>query len=237
MIYEFPLSEGVRRLLRAEMLFKQSKAHVEYDSPYSTIAALSALVDLVEIISKNNLKIEMIKQLEKLQYKEGVKEDQRLEMKELIQTLVFGSVKSFDEIKENIFLNILRQRLKVMGGIGSFDLPSLHHWLRFSHELRKEHIERWFSLFEPTEQALNYVLTMLRSLAVEEICLFKQGLFYKTIKWDAELVRVDVKNNLMYPEFSGNKQQLSIRLMEQESPFDPVVQVKDDLEMTVERCG
>lgn len=237
MVYEFPLSEGVRRLLRAEMLFKQSKAHVEYDNPYSTISALSALVDLVEIISKNNLKIEMIKQLEKLQFKDQISDSQRIEIKELTQNLVFGSVKTFDEVKENIFLNVIRQRLKVMGGIASFDLPNLHHWLRFSHELRSEHIERWFSLFEPTERALTYLLTLLRILKDEEVCQFKQGLFYKTVKWDAELVRIDVKDAFIYPEFSGNKQQLSIRLMEQSSPFDPVVQVKEDLEMIVERCG
>lgn len=237
MIYEFPLSEGVRRLLRAEMLFKQSKTHMTYDNPYSTIAALSALVDLVEIVSKNNLKIEMIKQLERLQYDEGVTDEQRLEMKELIQTLVFGSVKVFDEIKENVFLNIIRQRLKVTGGLGNFDLPSLHHWLQLSHELRLEHMERWFSLFESTENALNYVLKSLRASCEEEVCQFKQGLFYKTIKWDAELVRIDVGDSLIYPEFSGNKQQLSIRLMEQSSPFDPVVQVKEDLELIVERCG
>lgn len=237
MIYEFPLSEGVRRLLRAEMLFKQSKAHIEYDDPYSTIAALSALVDLVEIISKNNLKIEMIKQLEKLQFKDEVSADEKLKIKDLTQNLVFGSVKTFDEIKENIFLNVIRQRLKVTGGIGSFDLPNLHHWLRFSHELRSEHIERWFSLFGPTESALKYLLSTLRQIKDEEVCEFKQGLFYKTVKWDAELVRVDVKDALIYPEFSGNKQQLSIRLMEQSSPFDPVVQVQRDLEMIVERCG
>lgn len=237
MVYEFPLSEGVRRLLRAEMLFKQSKAHIEYDDPYSTIAALAALVDLVDIISKNNLKIEMIKQLEKLLYKEEISDEQRPIIKELTQNLVFGSVKTFDEIKENIFLNVIRQRLKVMGGIGSFDLPNLHHWLRFSHELRGEHIARWFSLFEPTEKALTYLLSVLRQIKDEEVCCFKQGLFYKTVKWDAELVRIDVKDALIYPEFSGNKQQLSIRLMEQLSPFDPVVQVKKDLEMIVERCG
>lgn len=237
MVYEFPLSEGVRRLLRAEMLFKQSKAHIEYDNPYSAIAALSALVDLVELVSKNNLKIEMIKQLEKLQFNDQISSEQKIEIKELTQDLVFASVKTFDEVKENIFLNVIRQRLKVMGGIASFDLPNLHHWLRFSHELRSEHIERWFLLFEPTEKALAYLLTILRSLKDEEVCQFKQGLFYKTVKWDAELVRLDVKDMLIYPEFSGNKQQLSIRLMEQSSPFDPVVQVKKDLEMIVERCG
>ena len=83
MVYEFPLSEGVRRLLRAEMLFKQSKAHIEYDNPYSAIAALSALVDLVELVSKNNLKIEMIKQLEKLQFNDQISSEQKIEIKEL----------------------------------------------------------------------------------------------------------------------------------------------------------
>ncbi|OYQ74236.1 cell division protein ZapD [Wohlfahrtiimonas chitiniclastica] len=237
MIYEFPLSEGVRRLLRAEMLFKQSQSHIEYDNPFSTIAALSALVDLVEVISKNNLKIEMIKQLDRLQYKEEISDAQRQEMKELSQDLVFGSVKAFDEVKENIFLNVVRQRLKMTGGLGAFDLPNLHHWLRFEHGLRLEHMDRWFKQFAPTEKALNYVLSMLRALSDQEVCQFKQGLFYKTVKWDAELVRLDMGDKMIYPEFSGNKQQLSIRLMEQTSPFDPVTQVKEDLEMVVERCG
>ncbi len=237
MIYEFPLHEGVRRLLRVEMLFDQVQAYNQFDSEHCSISALSALVDLVEVVSKNNLRLEMIKQLERIQYKDEIAESQQQEIKALLQDLVFGSARVFDEIKENIFLNVIRQRLKVMGGIGNFDLPSLHHWLRLPHSTRSEHLGYWFDVLRPTKDALDYVLKLIRSIQTNHECGFKQGLFYKTVKFDAELIRLDLTDAMIYPEFSGNKQQISIRLMEQSSPFEPVSQIKEDLMLTIELCG
>ena len=71
MIYEFPLTEGIRRFLRIEMLAEQSLAYIEQDSEYSTIAAVRALLDLVSLVSKNDTKIELIKQLDQVMATEG----------------------------------------------------------------------------------------------------------------------------------------------------------------------
>lgn len=237
MIYEFPLNESVRRLLRVEMLCQQAESHILLDSPYSSLAAIESLVDIIEIVSKNNLKLEMVKQLDHLQYSEQLSLEQQKDIKEQIKSLVSQSTRVFDELKESIFLNVLRQRLGVMAGLCSFDLPSLHHWLRLPHEVRKQHFDQWFSILATTKEAIHFILSLIRSIKIIETSSFKRGFYYQAIKWNACLVRIDMDEYDMYPEFSGNKHQLSIRLISQLSPWDIATQIEDDLSLDLEICG
>src|SRR5699024_1500110 len=107
MIYEFPLTEGIRRFLRIEMLAEQAVVYIEHDSEYSTIAAVRALLDLVTLVSKNDTKIELIKQLDQMISMNKLEGDDQLEAVELKNILSRQSFRAYDDVKENVFLNTL----------------------------------------------------------------------------------------------------------------------------------
>lgn len=237
MIYEFPLTEGIRRFLRIEMLAEQSLAYIEQDSEYSTIAAVRALLDLVSLVSKNDTKIELIKQLDQIMLIENLSEEDRAEANELKGILSRQSFRVYDAIKENVFLNTLRQRFVIVGGICAFDLPVLHNWLNMPFETRKEHFYEWMKVITNIMNAVRFVLKSIRSSMVIEECSFKHGFYYRSVKWRAGLLRINMSDYNFFPEFSGNRHQLSIRLVEQSSPWDPPKQVDTDITLQVEICG
>ncbi|UNM96503.1 cell division protein ZapD [Ignatzschineria rhizosphaerae] len=237
MIYEFPLTEGIRRFLRIEMLAEQSLVYIEQDSEYSTIAAVRALLDLVSLVSKNDTKIELIKQLDQVMLIESLSEADRLEANELKGILSRQSFRAYDAIKENVFLNTLRQRFVIVGGICAFDLPVLHNWLNMPFQTRKEHFYEWMAVIENVMNAVHFVLRCIRGSMVTEECSFKHGFYYRSVKWRAGLLRINMNDYNFFPEFSGNRHQLSIRLVEQSSPWDPPKQVDTDITLQVEICG
>ena len=237
MIYEFPLTEGIRRFLRIEMLAEQSLTYIEHDSEYSTIAAVRALLDLVTIVSKNDTKIELIKQIDQLLISETLSEADLNEGHELKNILSRQSFRVYDSIKENVFLNTLRQRFAIVGGICAFDLPVLHNWLHMPFETRKVHFYEWMNVLNHMLNAVKFVLRNIRERSVEEECLFKHGFYYRSVKWKAGLLRLNMDGYHFFPEFSGNRHQLSIRLVEQSSPWEAPKQVDTDIALKVEICG
>lgn len=237
MIYEFPLTEGIRRFLRIEMLAEQAVVYIEHDSEYSTIAAVRALLDLVTLVSKNDTKIELIKQLDQMISMNKLEGDDQLEAVELKNILSRQSFRAYDDVKENVFLNTLRQRFVIVGGICAFDLPVLHNWLNMPFELRKQHFYQWMSVIDNIMHAVRFVLTHLRSKMVEEECIFKHGFYYRSVKWKAGLLRLNTEGYDFFPEFSGNRHQLSIRLVAQSTPWEPPRQVDTDITLKVEICG
>lgn len=237
MIYEFPLTEGIRRFLRIEMLAEQSLAYIEQDSEYSTIAAVRALLDLVSLVSKNDTKIELIKQLDQVMATEGLSSEEFDRAVELKGILSRQSFRVYDSIKENVFLNTLRQRFVIVGGICAFDLPVLHNWLSMPFETRKGHFYEWMKVIDNVMDSVRFVLKCIRNEKISEECVFKHGFYYRSVKWRASLLRIDMSGYNFFPEFSGNRHQLSIRLVEQNSPWDPPKQVDVDLAVQVEICG
>ena len=237
MIYEFPLTEGIRRFLRIEMLAEQSLVHIEQDSEYSTIAAVRTLLDLVTLVSKNDTKIELIKQLDQMMVVDMLTPEDREEANTLKGILSRQSFRAYDGIKENVFLNTLRQRFVIVGGICAFDLPVLHNWLNMPFETRKGHFYEWMAVIENIMNAVKFVLRNIRGAKLAEECVFKHGFYYRSVKWRAGLLRLNTDGYSFFPEFSGNRHQLSIRLVEQISPWEPPKQVDTDITLQVEICG
>ncbi|NLD09817.1 MAG: cell division protein ZapD [Xanthomonadaceae bacterium] len=237
MIYEYPLSEGARRLLRIEMLVDQARNCIELDSPYATLAAIRTLLDTVGLVTKNDLKVSILRVLDEFSFNENLTDEVKEHAKTLKTELTMQSVRAYDEIKENAFLNILRQRIHIPGGTCGFDVPLLHNWLERPHEVRKDHFYRWFSALDKMVGTIEFTLQTIRSLKREEHCQFKRGFYYSSIKWDAALVRLEIDDPNIYPEFSGNRHQLSVRLFHQEFPWERATQIPDDCQYVVEICG
>lgn len=232
MIYEYPLTEGMRRLLRVEILFKEAEAHIAVDSPYSTLSALRSLLDLVGLVSKNDLKLSLIRVLDQLEKQSGSEEAKRIKM-----DLNKLSNQSYNILRENNLLNILKQRSAIPGGVCGFDLPLLHNWLHQPHEKRKEHFYHWFGVLKRMQRAVEYALNELRASAQKIEATFERGFYRGSLKMPALLVQIDLDDEPYYPEFNGNHHQLSIRLMHQERPWEEAEQVRVDRTFSMQVCG
>lgn len=250
-IFEHPLNERVRTLLRLEFLFDQVRFGIEGDSLWHSRSAVSALVDIVQLLSRGDLRSEIQKELERvvstleaLGRRPGV-DPARLqnvvdECRALMERLREAPPGIPAQIRSNEFLNTVAQRTGIMGGTCGFDIPGYHLWLHGSPPRRREDLAYWLSGFELLSQASRLLLRLLRDSADPLREVAKGGGYQATLDRETpyQLLRValDVELNV-FPEISGNRHFCTIRFMTQPDPTDRPYQMDSDLPFVLERCA
>ncbi|MDX1656676.1 MAG: cell division protein ZapD [Candidatus Competibacteraceae bacterium] len=230
--YEQPLNERSRMLLRLEYVFQQIDRYRSGDSPWDSRQCLEGLLDLFNLIGRNEIKVELLKELDRhtttltrLKDTPGV-DTQALEgflsRLEQITSGVHGTDNlQFDEVRKNELLNAVRQRSTIPGGSCSFDRPALHHWLNHGFRERQRDLNGWLRPFQPLQEAVLLLLRLIRSSAVPSEEVAREGFFHKGLNGTApnQLVQVLVeREHGVFPEISAGRQRVSVRFMEQPDP-------------------
>ncbi len=230
LIFEQPLNERARTFLRLEHLFQQAAHHHADDSEWGTRAYLLCLLDILTILSRNDIRTEITKELgeqvlklQRLQNRPGV-DNGRLEnvLRELeqlhqrmqsMQTQFNGTL-----VRDNDFLNAIANRTAIPGGSCSFDLPGYHLWLHSSKEAREQQIGRWSQNLEHFEHAVNLILRLFRTSADPESFEAEGGVYVHNLTQPCQMVRVLLDNQVpLYPEISAGRHRCTIRFMEQDT--------------------
>src|SRR5271163_250073 len=64
-IFEQPLNERMRTFLRLDFLYSQALYHNERASPWGTRAAVSSLLDILAILTRGDVRSDVLKELER----------------------------------------------------------------------------------------------------------------------------------------------------------------------------
>lgn len=247
--YEQPLSERVRTFLRLEFLFQQAHAYLAGNSVWDSRAALASTLEILSIFNRADLKTEAMKELERqisvlerLERNPGV-DHLRLnallsEMDTLIDQLHAAKGQVGQELRQNEFLNGIRQRSSIPGGTCDFDLPGYHFWLEQPAELRCKQLDQWLRTFGVIEQSIKLVLRLIRDSAQPGREIAEAGFFQKSLEPipPCHLVRVTVPPGVPYfAEISGGKHRFTVRFMELRME-ERAVQAAEDVEFELACC-
>ncbi|MFC1683865.1 cell division protein ZapD [Pseudomonadota bacterium] len=248
-IYEHPLNERIRTLLRLEHLFQQNAFHLSRPEAWSSRATINSLLDITNILARADIKSEIIKELErhaatlgKIRSAPGVN-TQRLDtiLEELginIDRLYQINSQIGRRLRENDFLNSIAQRNSIPGGSCAFDLPQYHHWLQRPHAERQDDLQRWAQEFSPLESASSLLLSLIRSSTDASWESAEGGFFQRSLgaQTPVQLVRVGLAiDSTVYPEISGSKHRFTIRFLEP-SEQDRPAQTQADLKFQLTCC-
>jgi len=139
-IYEQPLNERMRTFLRYEQLTHRFCFFAKQDSCDDSHIALLTLIEILSLVSRGDLKQELLKELKRqIDALEHLSNKPKLNTSKLSEILS-NHKNTFDRLhtvrgqignhlKENDFINSIRQRAVIPGGTCDFDLPEYHHWL------------------------------------------------------------------------------------------------------------
>jgi cell division protein ZapD len=249
-IFEHPLNERVRTLLRLEFLFDQARFGLEGETGWHSRTAVGALVDVVQLLSRGDLRSEIQKELERvistldaLSRRPGVdpgRLDQVLgECRELIDRLRDAPPGIPPQIRDNDLLNTVAQRAGIMGGTCGFDVPAYHLWLHGPAAARREDLRHWLTGFELLRRATQLILRLMRDSAdpIRENAVggSYQASLDRQIPY--QLLRVALPISYQaYPEISGNRHFCTIRFMSQPDPTERPRQLDEDVRFVLERC-
>ncbi|HHH35298.1 MAG TPA: cell division protein ZapD [Gammaproteobacteria bacterium] len=249
-VYEQPLNERIRTFLRLEFLFRQADHSLHGASPWDSRATVACLIDILNIFGRNDLKNEIIKELERqaanlapLERLPGVDKDKLGQtlgnMEALTDRLYVAQGQVGQLLKDNEFLCSIKQRSSIPGGTCDFDLPAYHHWLQQPPQRRLKDLHRWLEEFSTIREALTLILRQVRESAPPQSVVAPGGFYQQSLDTNApfQLVRAILPAEApWFAEISGGKHRFTIRFMEPRMTERPV-QTDQDVEFQLACCA
>ena len=239
-IYDYPLSEKIRTLLRLENLYQKVQYFARRSDPEEHHAALLTLFEILETGARADLKSDLLQELERqrsvleqlrtnpavsLDALEGVLHDM-----ERTSAALLGSAGKFGQpLRENEWLMAIKQRSSIPGGVCEFDLPSYHYWLHVAPEARQRDLVAWVEPILPIYHGLRIVLRLLRESGRPTPLVAHQGVYQQTPAGKvAQMLRVHLDPKFpCVPEISANKHALNIRFITPGSSERPHLYERD----------
>lgn len=227
-IFEHPLNERTRTLLRFEHLFNLTDYHSQQETYWSSRAAINGIVDMHNILlSRTDIKSEILKELGryKLYFQELTNSS------DVDQTLLSQTLKQLEEstsdmqinvgqighaLRENDFIQSIQNRSGIPGGSCSFDLPLYHYWLEQPPATRTAHLQQWLNIVEPIRRSVLLLLSLMRESAAPTEETAERGLFQMSLnsKTPARLIRIAIpKSASILPKVSGSRHKFSVRFL------------------------
>lgn len=241
-IYEFPLNERIRLFMRLEQLFQQVDHFMDGHSVWDSRAVIATLLDVLALFSRNDLKSEALKELDRHsaalarmakagQEASFIRPEMSIAKLDALSKELYGTPgKIGTSLMENDLFKSISQRSSIPGGTCSFDLPAFHYWLQLGDAQRKHDLEEWIKPFRLIRTAIDLLLNFIRDCGAPCEELAQAGFFQKTLDHTLsyQLLRVSVERAQPYfAEISGGKHRFTVRFMHQDAVERPTQCTQD----------
>lgn len=249
-VYEQPLTERMRTYLRLEFLYRQLRYHLDRSSPWDSRAALSALLDITAILTRGDVRSDVLKELERqLQLFDRLQHAPEVDKNRLSgllrnlashrEDLLALGPQYLSALRENEFLNSVKHRSAVPGGTCEFDLPEYTHWLRLPYDKRCAAVNGWLEPLRPLCDGVAELLWLMRESGESTPAVAHNGVYQHSLSRDttAHLLRVSVAaTRQIYPEISAGAHRFTLRFMFWPNLGSRAAQVSEDLAFEIKLC-
>lgn len=249
-IYEQPLNERLRMLLRIEFLLRRAHANLPVPSPWAARTALDSLIQLQELLTRFDARQDLHKILERHQHHlEKIRSAPQAdtdrvdsvlgEIRESSKALHGDSATSGMHLRRIELINGLRQSAMVPGGAGGFEHPYLHYWLQRDAATREKDLNTWISGFGALEKAVNLTLWLTRAAGSSKRLTAEKGFHNQHLdrRADYQMVQVAVpKSAPVFLNISGNPHRITLRFMHPDPGLERAAQTDEEVEFELTLC-
>lgn len=233
--YEQPANELIRFCLRLENCFNLVAMNATKNDVNNLRSALINLLHAFSMAQRPDLKTKLVKTLsEHANYLSGL-ENQRgvdqaalsafLERLDNLIDILHSTHGTFGQpLKNNEFLNQIRQKLNNPGELNEFGLPAYQLWLKQPIEALQDDLKTWQQPLTSLSSAIEILLQLTRQNCVSKKESITGGFFQKTLDANKawQLIQVTLPVSLhVYPEISVGRHRLSIRFYDFNSHEKP----------------
>ena len=253
-IYEQPLNEKIRLFMRLEHMFNRFDHYVSEPSKTNSQTAIELLLELHEMSSRLDVKSAILKiidhQTTVIKSYHGVDdvvEDKKSSIIDILEEKtkeLYSFHGQFGQyLKHHSFLNFVKQRLSVSGGLNTFDAPIFNLWINQPVEMRSEQLQEWIKPYKKSREAITLVMDLIRKSAESVEYLAEDGFYQSTLRAgnnakNYQLLRVHIPSSYSYyPEVSAGTQRFSIRFVSVDDLAERGKQVRDDVTFSLSICG
>ncbi|NBD19557.1 cell division protein ZapD [Aquabacterium fontiphilum] len=230
-IYEYPLSESIRTMLRLEHLFQRLTVLMWREDPVDHHHALATVFEVMDVASRADLKTDLLRDLDRyknqfMSYRgnpaiqEAVLDEVLGRLEQAYSSLQSLAGKAGQSLQANDWLMSIRSRISIPGGTCEFDLPAYFAWQHLPAAQRQADLHGWVGTLAPFAQAIQLMLGLLRDAGHPHMVAAPCGQYQQSLKESRnyQLLRLRIDETLgLIPEVSANRLMVSIRLMRAET--------------------
>jgi cell division protein ZapD len=250
MTFEQPLTERMRTFLRVEFLFEQTVFHVDEPTEFSSRAAVSALLEILTILGRGDVRSDVVKELERhadmlarFKSQPGVDAGRLTglidNIGDLRQQLTEAGPHLINPLKECDFLNTIRHRSAIPGGTCMFDLPDYGYWLHLPAVERRRQLEDWTNRLRPICDAVAEVLWLTREGTETAEQVAPGGFFQRGFDRGEQpcLLRVQIPaDGGLFPEISAGQHRFTVRFLRWRGVEARPAQINQDVRFQLAVC-
>lgn len=223
-LYEKPLNETMRLLLRLDALFaryeqlKSDNHPITYDEQLAVLLRLIAITDRADLKSKlTQLIHQLIHRLQQWQqHKDANQEPIQQALAECQHCLAYFDQtrdKIGHHLREHFFVKQLLSQFNHPGGLTDFTLPIYALWQRQILEQKGHDIQDWMKEFEPLKLSIDLLLRFIRQNSECHTVWVDNGFYQQPIetKNTVQIFQVNVPLSFnIYPNISVGRHHVSI---------------------------
>jgi cell division protein ZapD len=244
-LYEEPVQEKIRKFIKIEFLLNKIYYFKGKDDKSENYIALLALCELYEILSRSDIKSELIREIEtQNSYFQLIKEmpqadssklNSVLEKQNILLKLIYSNeVNYLDHLGRDIlFKTILKNCFTQL------QPASIDFWLSRDILIRETQIDLWLEPLIFIKRSIDFILEVVRKSGRFEDRMAEKGFFIEKLdpKKNVLLVRVTLTSDLYYyPQISVGKQRLTIMFMTKDDKNN-LVPYQEDLSFILTTCS
>lgn len=224
-IYEQPANELLRACLRVEHLFTQLDYHYQNCiSIYHVRITIRLLIEILNVLDRPDLKSKLSQEFQrvnaifdKLESTPAISQEQlektRQELNQSVDYLTSIYGKLGQSLRENPFINNIRNHLTANGGDSPFETPAYHRWLQLPRQEQYQYLTNWIQLLNPIRQSINLLLKIIRNSTQAEQVEAQRGFYHCSLPTypPIQLVLIEFNDQyLSYPEISVGRHRLNV---------------------------
>ncbi len=227
-VFEQPLNEKMRLFMRLSYLMKRFNYHLEDPTPENCQAAIMILLELYNLSSRLDVKnaalhvldfqTQAVRQAEGAQGVDDVRATQILaKLEEKSKQLYSFRGQLGQHLKTHSFLNILRQRASIAGGMNDIDIPLFNYWLNKASDQRVEDLRSWARPYEIAFEAIELLMELIYQGGDEQEVTAEAGFYQSSLSPEKErqILAIELPGaSKVYPEISAGKQRFSVRFVD-----------------------
>jgi len=222
-LYEFPTNQQTRKFLRLEQSFRTVRELIDVDEDAAQRAALFRLMEIVDFFDRNDIRSELLKELDRLQQTMQVLADNPAVDSSKLSYFInqlhkLGSVlnsegRAGDILKTDPFLTIVRQKWSLGGALCSFDAPQIIQFLGRGIPYTQERLRHWMELIKVYKTSVGIILRLYRESGEFTQYITKNLGFQENIDAKIKLIAIKLPQSIEYvPEVSIGSHRLSLQL-------------------------
>lgn len=246
-VYEHPLNEKTRLFMRLSYLIKRFNFHLENPTPENCQAAIVVLLELYNLSSRLDVKSAALHvldvQTQAVRSVESVEGVDTVRVKRILEKLEEKSKRLYSfrgqlgqHLKSHNFLNILKQRSSIAGGINDLDVPLFNHWLNLSEDQRVRDLREWARPYEIAFEAVELLMELVYQGMTTKEEVAPDGFYQATLSHeiDYQIISIELGEDVaVYPEISAGKQRFSIRFVDASNLEEKGKQIIEDVNFTL----